>query len=148
MAEPAIPSALQKARTTAPILGAAVNDQWMNLMAADLSGKKLAEVVLPGTHDSGTGGISDLTGPWVAKAQGRTVGEQLNDGIRYLDFRVRETLHFACATPDSWVFYHGAVFGERGFLKDSGYHDRCAFFRVCSPLLLLLLLLPPSSLDK
>ena len=83
---------------------------WMQLQAAGLANKRLREIVLPGTHDSGTYTINssspvaidceinqinllcDLDTPrafsgW-AKAQGLTITGQLEAGTRYLDLRV------------------------------------------------------------
>ena len=84
----------------------------MGRMAAVLGPKTLSEVVLPGSHDSGTSGIDDISGPAVAKAQTRTIGEQLADGIRYFDFRVHEALHGDCANPSVFRFYHGRALGD------------------------------------
>ena len=92
------------------------NEQWMADIADHIVHRKLREVVLPGTHDSGTYSISsasplspdedlpewvkfirgipvlnkwvdDIIANW-ARAQGKNITEQLEAGIRYLDLRV------------------------------------------------------------
>ena len=99
----------------------APGNPWMGRMASLLGPRTVSAVVLPGTHDSGTSGINDVTGPYTAKTQTRTIGEQLVDGIRYFDFRVRQNDNSQCPGPNAFVFYHGQVFGESG-----GYHDSYA----------------------
>lgn len=86
---------------------------WLYANRGTLGNKRLNQIVLPGTHDAGTynldgtwhRGINDAFAPdtddkkrglsflgpgydkW-AKAQERTIYQQLNDGIRYIDVRV------------------------------------------------------------
>lgn len=100
--------------------GAAVNDQWMNLLNSAIGSSTLSNVVIPGTHDSATAGINDSTGPSTAKTTTQTITQQLNQGIRYFDFRVREIAHRGCADPTTFVFYHGQAFGGAG--------ERACFF--------------------
>src|ERR1043165_5400306 len=69
---------------------------WM----ADLADTKMiAELSIPGTHDSGA--RFDLT-QGVSKTQNLTIAEQLAAGVRYFDIRCR---HVA----DQFLIYHGAV---------------------------------------
>lgn len=57
---------------------------WM----ADLSDdKRLCELVLPGTHDSGTQFVQLA---FFSKCQARSIGQQLEAGFRYLDIRLGE----------------------------------------------------------
>ena len=49
------------------------------------SNKKITEINLPGTHDSGTQKISNAT---FAQCQDKSIAEQLNFGIRFLDIRL------------------------------------------------------------
>ena len=44
---------------------------------------------IPGTHDSGTGKVTMFTDGY-AKCQSKSIKEQLNSGIRYLDLRVNK----------------------------------------------------------
>ncbi len=86
---------------------------WMTVLAKDIANKPLNQLFIPGSHDSATyalehefgkgQGFSDkinalklvgvgfavttIAKNW-AMAQDRTIYEQLNDGIRYLDLRV------------------------------------------------------------
>ncbi|WP_457323325.1 dockerin type I domain-containing protein, partial [Roseateles sp. P5_E11] len=62
---------------------AAHNPQWMLTLGAT---KKLTELSLPGTHDSGT--FHGVGGP-IAQTQTMTIREQLDSGIRYLDIRLK-----------------------------------------------------------
>jgi len=97
--------------TTSQALATLSSTDWMNQMPG-LATKKLNEVSFPGTHDSGTYGLIDawnrpiddqypanvdngfikagsyigITKAW-AKAQEKTVAEQLTDGIRAIDLR-------------------------------------------------------------
>ncbi|PTL80278.1 phosphatidylinositol-specific phospholipase C domain-containing protein [Vitiosangium sp. GDMCC 1.1324] len=100
--------------------------QWMELMADSLGPRRLEDLVLPGTHNSGTYSLSadddfspdQVEFPWSAvlnksglsltetrklfarwgKAQGMNLPEQLEQGIRYLHFRVahRKGGFYAC----------------------------------------------------
>lgn len=88
-----------------------MSKNWMTSSWETIAELSLRDLILPGTHDSGTYNIgmfsgispdvsdwayaiyvSPLIGPAVysgwAKAQGQTVAEQLNSGIRYFDLRV------------------------------------------------------------
>lgn len=105
------------------------NDDWMLEMSAQLSGKKLSEIVIPGTHDSGTSGIGGANGN-VARTQKKTIGQQLDDGIRYFDLRVTENAHRDCADPSVWWIHHGerdsyrftdAINQVKVFLKNPGH---------------------------
>ncbi|MDB5360877.1 MAG: hypothetical protein JWO51_2174 [Rhodospirillales bacterium] len=92
--------------------------QWMQDMGTRLAGRMLCQVVMPGTHDSGTFPINhgsvisgegdvpswvdfvralplagDIAGKIVAnwaRTQGLSIARQLEAGIRFLDFRVVE----------------------------------------------------------
>ena len=85
---------------------------WMGRTYAKASSTVLADVLIPGTHDSGAYAIRDkapcapqviagassvfklaaernpCTAAALARAQNRNLGSQLRDGIRYLDVRV------------------------------------------------------------
>ncbi|XP_077868603.1 PI-PLC X domain-containing protein 2-like [Saccoglossus kowalevskii] len=99
--------------------------QWMTSMYDAIKGKRLSELVIPGTHDSGTFGILsddgylvessfnvfyDLGLPEVhlwSRSQRDNFTIQLESGIRYLDLRI-------VAIPQSGSFYwwHGLT-GDR-----------------------------------
>lgn len=68
---------------------AAHNPQWMLTIGA---AKKLTELSLPGTHDSGT---YPGVGGDIAQTQTMTIREQLDSGIRYLDIRLKYYDRFA-----------------------------------------------------
>jgi 1-phosphatidylinositol phosphodiesterase len=67
--------------------------------------KKLSELSIPGTHDSGAR-IESF--PSTAKCQNLTIDEQLNTGVRYLDIRCR---HF----NNTFEIHHGAVYQKINF---------------------------------
>ncbi|MFB2838736.1 phosphatidylinositol-specific phospholipase C domain-containing protein [Floridanema evergladense] len=98
---------------TPPATAATINSaKWMEQLAPRIGDKPLREIYIPGTHDSGTYGlipshirpIDDVFAPdanngllrfgtyigvtdaW-AKAQEKTIYQQLVDGIRHLDLR-------------------------------------------------------------
>lgn len=56
---------------------------WMSYLDDN---KKLTELTIPGTHDSGTY-LSDFTG--LAKCQDKSIKDQLDQGIRFLDIRLK-----------------------------------------------------------
>ena len=60
---------------------------WMGQDMAFIGNKRLADIAIPGTHDSGTARVSGLLAS-TAKTQTQSIGQQLQDGIRYLDLRV------------------------------------------------------------
>ena len=96
---------------------------WMSSFSKVLKDKKLNEIVLPGSHDSGTYPITEESkrtdlflnlGPlnsfvakigyrW-AKTQDLSISEQLLSGIRYLDFRV-----FCDELNESFHLVHGFI---------------------------------------
>lgn len=61
---------------------------WMSSMKADIRDRKLRELCIPGTHDSGTyDPVSPFGAPWV-QTQDQSISQQLEDGIRFLDVRI------------------------------------------------------------
>lgn len=96
----------------------AKNPQWMLTISG---AKKLTELSLPGTHDSGT--YPGIGGP-LAQTQTMNIGEQLESGIRYLDIRVKyvdpATL-IGCAgisTRCQVMVFHGGVQMNLYFERD------------------------------
>ena len=83
------------------------NDAWMSDLSGILSGMRLVDTPIPGTHDSGTSGITQPFAEPVSRTQTRTIGEQLEDGIRYFDLRVTENTHLGCADPSVFWLHHG-----------------------------------------
>lgn len=101
-------SATASAEATAP-LGP---DRWMEDVYGEATDTTLGEMIIPGTHDSGSARIDDsepcditaaastpqglvdlgaqnpCTTAALYRAQGTSLGEQLSAGIRYLDLRV------------------------------------------------------------
>lgn len=60
------------------------NDSWMEQIYTSRPNTALKDIMIPGTHDSGTyAGFSDIS-----TTQTKSVFDQLKDGIRYLDLRV------------------------------------------------------------
>lgn len=97
----ALRAARQEPATTAPQPARAA---WVSELYANHPSARLVDLVIPGTHDSGSHAITpssplapgapelyaklqQVTAMW-AKTQDRTLEEQLFDGIRYLDLRV------------------------------------------------------------
>lgn len=95
-------------------LGASISgNSWMTVLAENIEHKPLNQLFLPGSHDSATYSlentfgkgqdfsekinllkgvgvgfvVSSIAKDW-AQAQNRTIYQQLNDGVRYLDLRV------------------------------------------------------------
>jgi 1-phosphatidylinositol phosphodiesterase len=63
------------------------SENWMRYLDGN---KKLTELTIPGTHDSGTY-LSNFTG--LAKCQNKSIADQLNQGIRFLDIRLKPGIH-------------------------------------------------------
>ncbi|WP_141735256.1 phosphatidylinositol-specific phospholipase C domain-containing protein [Oligoflexus tunisiensis] len=99
---------------------AAINPQdWMSEIYANNPDKPLRQIMIPGTHDTGTDRMTSKSplsstmdgivkiaprGALVAwsKTQDRSMQQQLNDGIRYFDLRVENT-------SQGWMTYHGLL---------------------------------------
>ncbi|WP_166923167.1 phosphatidylinositol-specific phospholipase C domain-containing protein [Flavobacterium poyangense] len=60
------------------------NKNWMRYIPDD---KKLTDLTVPGTHDSGT--YPAFNTSFLTKCQSMTITEQLNAGIRFLDIRLK-----------------------------------------------------------
>lgn len=82
--------------------GAASDPGWM---AGIADGRGLAELSIPGTHDSGAN-HEPYAG--LAKTQELTIAEQLAAGIRYFDIRCRHV-------EDRFAIYHGAIDQDQSF---------------------------------
>lgn len=91
---------------------------WMGQLSAVIGKQVLSKICLPGTHDSGMSQISNATfGARAANAQTQTltIGQQLLQGIRYIDCRPviwngeQYLGHFSYSSALGWV---GAT-GER-----------------------------------
>ena len=85
---------------------------WMARTWHVISDKRLDELVIPGTHDSGTAFMDSRYGMNTARTQSGNIDTQLRDGIRYLDFRVEEAAHRGCADDSVWWFNHGMYRSE------------------------------------
>jgi 1-phosphatidylinositol phosphodiesterase len=75
---------------------------WMSYVSDTAS---LADLTIPGTHDSGAM-HEPIAG--MAKCQNLTIREQLDIGVRYLDIRLR---HYG----DSLVVHHGSIYQHLNF---------------------------------
>jgi hypothetical protein len=95
------------------VKGAHINEHWMADNWDFIKDKRLAQIVIPGTHDSGTYQMGWGEGINVAKTQNVSIGEQLKDGIRYLDLRTREATHKGCADDSVWWIVHGDYWSYR-----------------------------------
>jgi 1-phosphatidylinositol phosphodiesterase len=75
---------------------------WMGAVDGN---KKLSELTIPGTHDSGARIESFAS---TAKCQNLTIDEQLNAGVRYLDIRCRHL-------NNAFEIHHGSVYQKINF---------------------------------
>jgi len=80
---------------------------WMSQDSRVIQDKRLAEIAIPGTHDSGTAGIGGDTGHTVAATQQKSIPDQLEDGIRYFDLRADEYSGKRCADGSDFYVFHG-----------------------------------------
>jgi 1-phosphatidylinositol phosphodiesterase len=76
------------------------NQNWMNRLDGN---KKLTEITIPGTHDSAT--YDTVFMP--AQCQKMSFTDQLNSGIRFLDFRLKRG--FDADKDHVLWFYHGSL---------------------------------------
>jgi len=74
---------------------------WMESIAEEIANKDLREIVLPGTHDAGSREWQGWGADHLVETQNYTINEQLNYGIRYLDFRVTYN-----SGDNAWIFSH------------------------------------------
>ncbi|MEW2811129.1 hypothetical protein AB0929_29180 [Streptomyces massasporeus] len=99
---------------------------WMEQLGAAIGDRPLNQVVMPGSHDAGTAGITPKSGmcdagdtvdtarkwPELASSLSRTQSgslvQQLEGGSRYLDLRL-------CRQGDRWYAYHGGPLGRQFF---------------------------------
>ncbi|SJL85186.1 phosphatidylinositol-specific phospholipase C [Vibrio palustris] len=75
---------------------------WMNTVSDDT---QLTAMTIPGTHDSGA---THEPLPGIAKTQNTTIAQQLDNGVRYLDIRLR---HY----QDSLLVHHGSIYQHLNF---------------------------------
>lgn len=87
------------------------NHAWMEELQPYIKDRFLSQIALPGTHDSGMYDCSGHACGALAQTQDRSITDQLNDGIRYFDFRVAEVAHRDCADPTAFQIYHGKYWG-------------------------------------
>lgn len=95
---------------------------WPSWMAAIKEGTTLSRLSMPGSHDSGSFKLEDPVKQVWAMTQDRNFVDQMNNGVRFFDIRVRAT------SDQQIVLHHGAVYlyvtlheflsDVRGFLKD------------------------------
>lgn len=99
---------------------------WMEQMQSTIGNRPLNEIVMPGSHDAGTEGITKDSGicEWgdsastakinpaiaasMSKSQSGTLAQQLDMGSRYLDLRL-------CEQAGKWYLYHGGPMGQQFF---------------------------------
>jgi 1-phosphatidylinositol phosphodiesterase len=83
------------------------NNNWMSFLDDSITLDKLS---IPGTHDSGTMGVSAVVKGF-ARTQNFSIFKQLEDGIRFLDIRLKNN-------KDSLVVVHGIVSCNLSFEDD------------------------------
>ncbi|MFD6338887.1 hypothetical protein [Streptomyces sp. NPDC060131] len=99
---------------------------WMSQLGSTIGDRPLNQIVIPGSHDAGSAGITKNSGmcdagdtvdtarmwPELASSMSRTQSgslvEQLEAGSRYLDLRL-------CKQGDKWYSYHGGPLGRQFF---------------------------------
>lgn len=76
---------------------------WISALPESTKNKSIANLTIPGTHDSGT---SDLKLAW--STQYKTIEEQLNFGVRFLDIRLSLAVNLA-GQNCKLVITHGKI---------------------------------------
>jgi RTX calcium-binding nonapeptide repeat (4 copies) len=62
---------------------------WMHDLGSQLWSRKLSDIVIPGSHDTGTYALPDDPISLIGKAQTEDITTQLDDGFRSFDIRVK-----------------------------------------------------------
>lgn len=86
-----------------PNFAQATTKNWMSYLP---NSALVTSVSIPGTHDSGTSRVTACTEGY-AKCQSKSISDQLNSGIRYLDLRIN----------DKGLINHGGVACWKSFFK-------------------------------
>ncbi len=89
---------------------------WNSWMAAIKDNVPLARISIPGTHDSGTFELKNPIKRVWAKTQDCNFLNQMNNGIRFFDIRVRAT------NNNTFMLHHGSIYlyiGLHRFLNDA-----------------------------
>lgn len=86
-------------------LNALANFTLNNWMSALPDATNIAQLSIPGTHDSGAR-IEPISG--TAKCQNLSIAEQLSAGVRYLDIRCRHI-------DNAFTIHHGAIYQNLNF---------------------------------
>jgi hypothetical protein len=90
-------------------------ETWMHDLGGQLWSRKLSDIVIPGSHDTGTYALPDDPISLIGKAQTEDITDQLNAGIRDFDIRVKFSAggpatggNEPCASADYYA-YHGIL---------------------------------------
>ncbi|MFD7086918.1 hypothetical protein ACFV94_03690 [Streptomyces sp. NPDC059896] len=104
---------------------------WMEQLKGTIGDRPLNQIVMPGSHDAGTAGITKDSGicsygdqaeaarvypalaASMARSQTGSLAEQLEGGSRYLDLRL-------CKQGDKWFTFHGGPMGRQFFDSFAG----------------------------
>ncbi|PRX19651.1 hypothetical protein BX659_13815 [Orenia metallireducens] len=77
-------------------------ESWMEDIADEIANRELRDLVIPGTHDSGSRELDGWLLADFTQTQNHTIKSQLEHGIRYFDFRATYT-----SDGKGWIFSHG-----------------------------------------
>ena len=89
---------------------------WMNDIFPCLLYRKLSEIGIPGSHDSGTYAFTFFEDGGFATTQDEDFTHQLNDGMRAFDIRVE--YNATGAEGPGWYVYHGPIVSSLLTLHD------------------------------
>ena len=107
-------SCLGKGSTLSNGAGGVSNATWMHDLQDKLWARKLSDIVIPGSHDTGTYGLPTDPISLVGRAQNEDITSQLNDGIRDFDIRVKwseglGTVAEPCYSNGDYYAQHGVL---------------------------------------
>lgn len=80
--------------------------QWMTDLRATIGNKKLHEIYIPGTHDSGSWALGSIP---LAKTQNLDIKGQLEQGVRYFDLRIIHMQGVLGFESNTFYLHHGGV---------------------------------------
>lgn len=84
-------------------------ETWMHDIAPNIQNRTLTDIVIPGSHDTGTYALTSDPITLIGKAQTADIWSQLEAGIREFDIRVGWTSDLDCYGPDLYHVRHGIL---------------------------------------
>jgi hypothetical protein len=99
-----------------PAVGEVSPETWMRDLGPHLHYRKLTNIVIPGSHDTGTYGLDGSDWDYAGtQNQSETITAALDQGVRYFDLRVVYKDWGGNAGADYWARHSGYISGRLRF---------------------------------